>query len=149
MKCKNKIEVRNDDRMFVCFEVDLTHTHLVDIVKVVHLAMGQKELARQAELERHFVGLLVVEPVDVAGVADAFDVVDVVDAADADCIEHLVLRHMVDIDSVLQIGLAVAVVEMVAVELADRTAAVRRDIEVLLLHLKFIQIIKRYYFIHF
>lgn len=79
---------------------------------------------------------------DAADVADAVDVFGVVDAADAvdavdvDCIGHLALHHKVDIDLALQIDLVEAPVEMVAVVLEDRTAVVRRGIEVLLMHLK-------------
>lgn len=110
---------------------------------MVHLAMVQKELAKQEELELHFVEPLVVAELDAAGVADAVDAIDVVgvvdaaDVVDVDCIGHLALRHKVDIDLALQIDLVEALVEMVApVVLEDHTAVVRRDIEVLLLHLK-------------
>lgn len=84
--------------------------------------------------------VVALDAAGVAGVSDAVDVIGVVDAADAvdvDCIEHLALRHKVDIDLALQIDLVEALVEMVAVVLEDRTAVVRRGIEVLLMHLKF------------
>lgn len=105
----------------------------MDIVKVVHSAMVQRELVKQLELEHHFAEPSVVEAVDVAGVADAVDEVGV---ADADCIGHQVLRHKVDIGLEQRIDPVVGLVEMVAAELVDRTAADRQGIEVLLLHLK-------------